>query len=344
MTETFTCPACSAPLDYQGTTFQKCVFCGSNVIVPAEVFSRSQKSTFEDFDFSSLTGRALKIAEIQQEIERGNKINAIKIFRETFGVGLKEAKLAVEALERREGFDISHTRFGNSPIQLTDAEASRAIKKVGYTVGGSILFTTILISVITLISIGIIFFVVFYAINSQDPNGGSSITNPFSSQSDVAEEIFKIGGEGIGAGRFKDNRSVAVDGEGKIYSANYHDGKIQVFDSSGKFLTQWEAQKGMYLLDLAAGQNGELYVANTNGIFVYDGRSGKLLKRRLVNRVGGIALTFDGKLIAAIENGISIFDGDLKPILAIKDAGEKASAKSGFEFVAVDGNGVIYTA
>ena len=44
--------------------------------------------------------RNLKIAEIQSELNAGRKIDAIKIFRESFGTGLAEAKDAVEMLER----------------------------------------------------------------------------------------------------------------------------------------------------------------------------------------------------------------------------------------------------
>lgn len=305
------------------------------MIVPAEVFSRSQKSTFEEFDFSALTGKALKIAEIQQEIERGNKINAIKIYREAFGVGIKEAILAIEALERREGIDISGVQFQTAPLQFSDAQKAYAVK----TVGRSVFFTAIIIVLISLISVGAVFFVIFYAASSTNSSGPSI---PFSSTSEVAEEVLRIGGEGVGLGKFKDNRSVAVDGNGRIYSANYSDGKIQVFDPSGKFSTQWEAEKGMYLKDLAVGRNGSLYVANTNGIFSFEGRTGKLLKKFALSRVNGIALTFDGKLIATVNKGITIFDADLKPSREIKDAAEKASASSGFDRVAVDANGVIY--
>ena len=72
---------------------QKCPFCSSNVIAPSDLFYG--RSAAAHRDISSLTGRALKLAEIQQEIRRGNKINAIKIFRETFNTRLKEAKDAV---------------------------------------------------------------------------------------------------------------------------------------------------------------------------------------------------------------------------------------------------------
>ena len=42
------------------------------------------------------------LSEIQDLINSGNKIAAIKVYRETYGIGLKEAKDAVELIERRQ--------------------------------------------------------------------------------------------------------------------------------------------------------------------------------------------------------------------------------------------------
>ena len=66
MTKTFNCASCSAPLEFEGTTIQKCRYCGSTVIAPPELFYSSGPSPFGDF--SSLTGKALRIAEIDQLI------------------------------------------------------------------------------------------------------------------------------------------------------------------------------------------------------------------------------------------------------------------------------------
>ena len=104
MTKTFNCASCAAPLEFEGTTTQKCRYCSSTVIAPPEMFYAASATPF---DFSSLTGKALKIAEIDQLIHDGKKIEAIKLFRETFGVGLAEAKEAVERMERGESVDIS---------------------------------------------------------------------------------------------------------------------------------------------------------------------------------------------------------------------------------------------
>ena len=53
------------------------------------------------------------------------------------------------------------------------------------------------------------------------------------------EPLMAFGAEGIGPGNFKDARSIAVDAQGRIYVGEYTGGRVQVFDSSGKFVTQW---------------------------------------------------------------------------------------------------------
>ena len=103
MAENFKCPSCSAPLEFEGKTMQKCRFCESNVVLPSDV--RQNSNAFGDL--SALTGKAQKIGEIQKLIQSGNKIYAIKLFHETFGVGLKEAKDAVNAMEDGKSVDIS---------------------------------------------------------------------------------------------------------------------------------------------------------------------------------------------------------------------------------------------
>ena len=145
---------------------QKCPFCGSSVIVPSEMFY-PPAGRHANVDFSSLTGRALKIAEIQREIQRGNKINAIKIFRETFGTGLKEAKDAVEAMERGESVDISGMQVQtHNVIDLrNNPEALDVVKKAGFAIGGSILGTVLLVTLFIVGMIVAIFYFTFSSVN-----------------------------------------------------------------------------------------------------------------------------------------------------------------------------------
>ncbi len=59
-------------------------------------------------DFNQRHNNADEDAELRQYIQSGKKINAIKRYRELAGVGLKEAKLAVELLEKRDNQPAIH--------------------------------------------------------------------------------------------------------------------------------------------------------------------------------------------------------------------------------------------
>jgi ribosomal protein L7/L12 len=51
--------------------------------------------------FGSAMSMGVDETAIEHLLRRGNKIEAIKVYREKTGAGLKEAKDAVEAIERR---------------------------------------------------------------------------------------------------------------------------------------------------------------------------------------------------------------------------------------------------
>ena len=98
MYETFHCPSCQAPLELPEDTTRRtveCTYCSSTVVVPDHLRDYVQTHNHADGQ------QKLNVMyEITQLLEGGNKIEAIKRFREEFGVGLKEAKLAVESLEQ----------------------------------------------------------------------------------------------------------------------------------------------------------------------------------------------------------------------------------------------------
>jgi hypothetical protein len=346
MAETFKCPSCAAPLEFEGKPMQKCPFCGSSVIVPSEMFY-PPAGRHASVDFSSLTGRALKIAEIQREIQRGNKINAIKIFRETFGAGLREAKDAVEAMERGESVDISGMQVQSIDLRA-NPETLDAVKKAGFAIGGSILGTVLLVTLFIVGMIVAIFYFTFSSVNRHlstlpTPGGtrGNTVVGTPTPTPD-AEEVLKFGGEGTGAGKFKDNRHIAIDGKGFMYSSDYQGGRIQVFDAQGKFVTQWTAEAGMNLYDMAADRKGNLYIANNKGVSVFEGETGKLLNKSDSYYVQGMALALDGKVIVAVNRGITILGPDLRTVQEFKDAAERANTTAGFREIAVDGNNNIY--
>jgi hypothetical protein len=121
--------------------------------------------------------------------------------------------------------------------------------------------------------------------------------------SSFAEVVLKFGSEGIGPGMFKDARSIAVDGAGKIYVGEYTGGRIQVFDPAGKFITQWSVGDRKTLLrGLAADRKGVVYVVKNGDILRYEGENGNLLGQVSYGERSGfddVAVAADGGLVAA---------------------------------------------
>lgn len=66
----------------------------------SNTFNNPTSSPFES-PFNSSSANASGDDEIVDLLRRGQKIQAIKIYRDRTGAGLKEAKDAVEALERQ---------------------------------------------------------------------------------------------------------------------------------------------------------------------------------------------------------------------------------------------------
>ncbi len=90
----------------------------------------------------------------------------------------------------------------------------------------------------------------------------------------VASLLLQFGQEGSGPGYFEDARSIAVDGDGRIYVAQYLGGRVQVFDAQGEFLTQWLVDAKAPLRGMAASRDGKLYIAQGGKLLVFDGSSG----------------------------------------------------------------------
>src|SRR6185436_19086798 len=63
-------------------------------------------------DIGQLAGKAQKIQEIMRLIQANQQIEAIKLYRETFGVGLKEAKDAVDAIAAGRSAQLTHVSMG----------------------------------------------------------------------------------------------------------------------------------------------------------------------------------------------------------------------------------------
>lgn len=177
------------------------------------------------------------------------------------------------------------------------------------------------------------------------PLGGPAKENTNS----FANVLLTFGSGGIGPGMFTDARSIAVDGDGRIYVGEYTGGRIQVFDASGKFLTQWSiGDRKTILRGFAADRKGTVYAAHGGGIVRYGGETGERLGELEYERSGfdDVATAPDGGLVAAWQSNrddIVRFDPNGKVAGTIPAAISSASGDSELSMrVAVDGSGNVY--
>ena len=175
--------------------------------------------------------------------------------------------------------------------------------------------------------------------------GGKTTTDPNA----FATTTLQFGSEGIGPGMFKDARAIAVDPSGKIYVGEYIGGRIQVFDSEGKFITQWMADLKMPLRGLAVDRSGVVYVVQSGNITRREGETGKLLGTISYPEGWGfddIRIAADGGLVASWyknRDDIVRFNSSGQVVRTIRAAISSVTDNSELDTkVAIDGLGNIY--
>ena len=357
----FKCTSCGGPLEYDGGALTvRCPFCGNSIIVPEELRAKpapSWGSGLVDGIFK-LQQRAANLQEVARLARSNRKIEAIKLYREIFGVGLEEAKVAVDRMAAGEPAEAT--------VMSTNAPAFHAHVFDPQTLVRPVKRFTAVWVIITLVIVGITVVVGLIIKNTVDKtmdrafspvSSGSSSSSSSSSSSTTspaapgfASVALKFGSEGIGPGMFKDARSVAVDGEGRIYVGEYtKSGRIQVFDAGGKFITQWAVDPKMPLRDLAADRKGTVYVVQRGEINRFEGASGNSLGK--LEYSGGerayfddARVTLDGGLIAVMNNeDIVRFNSNGQVVRAInKSISAQTGDPESVDTMAVDGLGNIY--
>lgn len=193
---------------------------------------------------------------------------------------------------------------------------------------------------------------IIYSVSRSTPTSTSPTrpTTPKKEETNnFANVLLDFGSEGIGPGMFNDARSIAVDGEGRIYVGEYTGGRIQVFDPAGKFVSQWTiGDRKTLLRGLAADRKGTVYAVHGGKIDRYRGETGESLGVVEFDGSGidDVTVSGDGGLVAARHGGrddIVVFDSGGKVVRTIPSAISGASDESELSMrVAVDGSGQIY--
>ena len=360
----FKCTSCAAPLAYQEGSAPtiRCDFCGTLIIVPEELRTRPAPSWGAGLvdGIYKLQERAANLQEVARLARSNRKIEAIKLYREIFGVGLEEAKVAVErmaAVVRPEATVMSSNAPAFHQHVFDPQTLVRPAKRF-----------TMLWVIVALVIVGFTVAIGLIVKSAVERKVGevipSSTRSPFSSSSSssssssktspatpgFASVALKFGSEGIGPGMFKDARSIGVDGAGRIYVGEYsNSGRIQVFDAEGKFITQWMVDAKMPLRDLTADRKGTVYVVQRGEISRFEGESGNLLGKVQYNGSGRTDFDNarslpDGGMIAVVNNeDIVRFNAGGQVVRTISKSVSGQTDRSELDAsVAADGLGNVY--
>jgi sugar lactone lactonase YvrE len=324
MAEKFQCPSCGGGIDFDGrdAATMRCPYCNTSIVIPESLRPKKAPTPEPSVIDATRAGRQSTLVTVS----------------------------------------------GDSPtvIDLRGTPAGNVAKTaVGCGVFGILL--SVLLPVIMIVVIGGI---VFYAFNAAMP-GFSGSANPFEELGITIPEVsgmpniapgfatntLAFGSEGTGAGSFEQGWSGGVDGEGRIYVSDYESHRIQVFDSEGEFITQWQPD-GEYIGSVAVARDGTVYAVYGGQIHKFDSEGTDLgVVTAAGTTIGSgapllddvyfeeVNVTPDGGLIAVARDTIYRFNNKSEITLTIPNAIESITDESQSTLhVAEDGIGNIYVA
>lgn len=313
MIETFTCPACGAPLEApdQPAATLRCPYCAHQVIIPEDLRVRPEP--------------------VQEQLP-AIEVNVI----ETVGRTVGEATVITNRAKRWLGcivvaviaVVVISALVPLLFIPLAIRQGSQMIEMVTtqQSMPGPVFLPNI----------------------TQLP-----ILTPVSEQVATPAPGFarlelSFGGQGTGAGLFEDARTIGVDGQGRIYVGEYQGGRVQVFDAEGKFITQWLVDPEFPLVDMAVARDGTVYIVQRGEVRMYAGASGKSLGiyPGKLQDAEDVYLPLDGGLLAAsisFSDDILRFDRDGLLVMNIPEAVSGVTGDSELTMrVVEDGLGNLY--
>lgn len=392
MTQTFACPNCHAALDIEPgsrAVTVKCAYCSSTVIVPDSLRQRSHGEFSPD-------KQSAVMQEIMEMVQQGRKIEAIKRFREAYGVGLKEAKDVVDGMERQETVWAGETFASGEQTAVTaevlalvqqgrkiDAirhyreahgvglkEAKEAVEQLsgqsvtvldgatGQSSGRGCLVTLALVAMAVLGVAGFVFLSdglpglglgqvdeVVTAVQEEVAGLSTAAAIAPTETPGFADVALEVGGEeGIGPGFFNDTRWLSMDAEGNLYTGDFDGGRIQVFFANGEFSHQFIVDADLTMQAMTVTRDGVVHVGVGNEVRRYDGATGEQLDSLPFDlRARTMTTAPDGSIVILERDRLLRLDAQGNTTLDITDPfADIPDFQSNNYDLAVDGAGNIY--
>lgn len=371
MADTFNCPNCGAPLDYKGSDpIIRCPYCNGSVVVPDNLRAKPAFSaqphnyTLSGLgNMGNLVNQARRIKEVKDLALAGNMDDAVRLYCEITGVSPEAARAPVEALAGGRPITLTGLNLGelmpSQPRVMVSSQSfgvnpveEKKSQSLGRTIGCGIGCLTVGIALFILLStlIPMMGGLAGVAVGLKPDVMLTAI--PYVSNLPQIQGLagygtrdLSFGGEGTGPGLFDDVRAIAVDpSNGNIYAADYGGGRVQKFDTQGKFITQWILEgKNTYISSMVVDRQGNVFIVATGKLLQYDADGNLVgqLKAGSIDHFDNITVGADGSLYGTAGEDVIHFKANGQVL------GRVTSTVPGDETVsdakiAVDGLGNAY--
>jgi peptidylamidoglycolate lyase len=112
--------------------------------------------------------------------------------------------------------------------------------------------------------------------------------------------VAQWGVKGSSAGEFDLPHGIARDRDGRLFVSDRSNGRVQLFDRNGKFMSEWKGPPLVSPNNVAFGPDGRVYVVDDGGTEIVPDRSGIVVMDRngtFIERFGRLG-NYDGQFVA----------------------------------------------
>lgn len=211
---------------------------------------------------------------------------------------------------------------------------------------GKAVVIIVAISVLLVIGVGVFILLMVGEAKDGVVELSALVSEPYDSASDEELVLMEFGGPGTGHGRFQRPECIAIDGSGNIFAGEWETSRIQVFDHSGNFQTQWFFAEGesTVLRGMSCNNDGAMYLVYNSMIYIHDSFTGELIDS--LQHPDGLGFSDvdvapDGSIVASWyrnRDDIIVFDIHGKIELVLEEAISSQSGDSELSTTVIAGN------